>query len=66
MAKKIDEPKDPCPKTGAEHEAKHWYLLGREDDGRYAWRCGNCLEVRHSEREAGGPDPIRVEVSAET
>ena len=51
---------DTCPRA----DAHSWPKLGQEDDGRWAWRCGNCLEVRYSEEEGGGPDPIRVDVIA--
>ena len=62
----VGELKDPCLRTGAEHELKHWFKLGKKDDGTWAWRCGNCLEVRTSEKEEGGPDPVRAAVLAET
>ena len=52
---------DTCPKA----DVHSWQKLGQEDDGQWAWRCGNCLEVRHSAGETGGPDPIRAAVIAE-
>lgn len=45
--------KDPCPKLGTEHQAEHWQKLGKKDNGMWTWRCGNCLEVRESEKETG-------------
>lgn len=46
-------PSDPCPKLGSGHRPEHWTLLGQRDNGMWAWRCGNCLEVRESEKETG-------------
>lgn len=51
---------DPCPRLGTGHEPQHWQLLGQKDNGKWAWRCGNCLEVRTSTKEEGGPDPVTI------
>lgn len=56
-----------CPKSSGPHMP---VLLGIEDDGRFAYRCGNCGKVGHGktpasiikfdEEEEGGPDPVRA------
>lgn len=39
---------DKCARFAKAHETRSWQLLGREDNGQWAWRCGNCLAVRYS------------------
>lgn len=57
----IESVKESCPKTGHAHA---WQLLGREDDGKFAHRCGNCDVPGLSEEEKGEPVPIRADVDA--
>lgn len=65
-----NELNDYCPRMGARHKLGDWRCLGKLDNGRFAWRCGNCLEVREGEEGKVWPDldraatPIAAAVSA--